>query len=227
VAWIPVYEVETLVAHLNRSQQRDVMNNLSYMGQDGRQIAPKVEELLRKELAAEGTIAYTVKSDGETGITAKSVLSDVSASLFGGKITPVLGIHFDIAQPRPTHLNVYMMRKGLGCVAGSLEYSTALNKRLAGEVVLGDDGKFTGNADAASKLNAKKDLLKKCGAFAMREGGLAGSEIKIQRMLKIRPQEGGAQIVAVTLPRSKSMGFSASLGSKEFLEIVGLLEATL
>jgi len=46
-------------------------------------------------------------------------------------------------------------------------------------------------------------------------------------MLKIRPQEGGAQIVAVTLPRSKSMGFGASLGSKEFLEIVGLLEATL
>jgi len=120
-----------------------------------------------------------------------------------------------------------MMRKGLGCVAGSLEYSTALNKRLAGEVVLGDDGKFTGNADAAGKLNAKKDLLKKCGAFAMREGGLTGAEIKIQRMLKIRPQEGGAQIVAVTLPRSKSMGFGASLGSKEFLEIVGLLEATL
>jgi hypothetical protein len=202
------------------------MNNLAYMGQDGQKVAPKVEELLRKELAAGGPIAYVVEGEG-SGISAQSVLKDVGSSLFGGKVTPLLTIHFDITQPRSTQLDVYMMRQGLGCIAGSLAFATVVSKRLTGQVSFGDDGKFMGDADAAGRLNARKDLLKKCDVFAMKEGGLAGSEIKIQRTLIITPHEGGAQIVAVTLPRTKSMGFSASFGSKEFLEIAAQIESTL
>ena len=203
------------------------MNNLAYMGQDGQTVAPKVEELLRKELAASGPIAFTVETEGAGGVSAGSVLQDVSTSLFGGKVTPLLTIRFDIAPPRAIRLDVHMLRQGLGCVAGSLAYATTLNKPLAGPVTFDDNGKFAGDADAAAKLNGKKDLLKKCDAFAMKQGGLSGSEVKIQRTFRIAPQEGGAQLVAVTLPRSKSMGFSASLGSKEFLEIVALLEGAL
>ena len=203
------------------------MNNLAYMGQDGQTVAPKVEELLRKELAASGPIAFTVEAEGAGGVSAGSVLQDVGASLFGGKVTPVFTIHFGISQPRPIQLDVHMLRKGLGCVGGSLAYATTLNKQLASPVTFDDNGKFAGDADAAAKLNGKKDLLKKCDAFAMKQGGLSGSEVKIQRTFRIAPHEGGAQLVAVTLPRSKSMGFSASLGSKEFLEIVGLIEGTL
>jgi len=203
------------------------MNNLAYMGQDGQTVAPKVEELLGKELGSSGPIAYSVESEGGGGVSAQSVVTDLASSLFGGKATPLFTIHFDIQQPRPIQLGVYMIRRSVGCFAGSLAYAAVLSKRIAGEATLGDDGKFTGDPEAASKLNAKKDLLKKCDAFAMKKGGLGGAEIEIQRTLKITPHEGGAQLIAVTLPRSKSMGFSASMGSKEFLEIVDLLEATL
>jgi hypothetical protein len=202
------------------------MNNLAYMGQDGQTVAPKVEELLQKELGAGGPIAYAVENEGAAEVSAQSVLTDVGTSLFGGKVAPLFTIHFDISQPRSIRLDVHMLRQGLGCVAGSLAYSTNLSKSLAGDVSFGDDGKFAGDATAA-KLNGKKDLLKKCDAFAMKQGGLAGNEITIQRTFRIVPQAGGAQLVAVTLPRSKSMGFSASFGTKEFLEIVSLLEATL
>jgi hypothetical protein len=197
------------------------------MGQDGQTVAPKVQELLNKELAAAGPITYRIESEGAGGVSAQSVLKDLGSSLFGGKITPLFAIQFEITQPRSTRLDVHMIRKGLGCMAGSLAYATVLSKRISGEVSFSDDGKFTGDGDVAGKLNASKDVLKKCDAFAMKEGGLTGSEVKIQRTLKIVPHQGGAQIVAVTLPRSKSMGFSASLGSKEFLEIATLLEATL
>ncbi len=203
------------------------MNNLAYMGQDGQTVAPKVEELLAKELGTGGPITWSVESEGGGGVSAASVLKDVGASLFGGKVTPLFTIHFQITQPRPMQLDVHMLRKGLGCVAGSLAYTTLLGKRIAGEAVLGDGGKFAGDAGAAAKLNARKDLLKKCDAFAMKEGGMPGAEVQIQRTMRIAPQEGGAQLIAVTLPRSKSMGFSASVGSKEFLEIVALLEASL
>ena len=106
-------------------------------------------------------------------------------------------------------------------------YATVVSKRVGGEISFGNDGKFAGDAEGAAKLNAKKDVLKKCDAFAVSEGGLEGFKLKIPRTLKIVPHEGGAQLVAVTLPKSKSMGFSASLSSKEFLELAALIEATL
>jgi hypothetical protein len=202
------------------------MNNLAYMGQDGNTVAPKVEELLRKELAG-GPYPYSVDGSGAAGPSTKSVIADVASSVFGGSVTPLFAIHFDIQQPRPAQLDVHMLRQGLGCVAGSLAYMTVINKPAAGEVLLGDDGKFTGNAEVAGKLNAKKDVLKKCGDFAVQKGGLTGVELKIQRVLRITPQDRMSRIVAVTLPKSKSMGFSASLSSKEFLEMVALLESAL
>lgn len=203
------------------------MNNLAYMGQDGQKVAPKVEELLHKELAAGGPITYEVEVEGASDLGVGSVLKDVGASLFGGNITSLFIIHFHIMQPRSAELDVHMSRKGLGCVAGPLVYSAVVSKRIASEVSFGDDGKFAGEPDWAGKLNANRDLLKKCTAFAMKEGGLDGAEIKIPRRFTIAPHERGALIIGVTLPRSKSMGFSASLGSKEFFEISAQIEATL
>jgi hypothetical protein len=92
---------------------------------------------------------------------------------------------------------------------------------------MADDGKFTGNSGAADRLNADKDLRKKCEAFAVKKGGLAGSEMEIPRTLKIVSRDGAAQLIAVTLPKSKSMGFSASLGAKEFLELASVVESAL
>lgn len=200
------------------------MNNLAYGSQDKQNVGTKVEELLRKELAAPTPIPYEVedKEAGETGVT--SVLKDYRSALFGGSATPLFILHFQISQPRAAGLDVHMYRQGVGCYSGALVYSTVIGKVFSGEVTLNDDGKFSGNADAAGKLNARKDLLKKCGAFAMTKGGLPGMEMKIPRLFKISPHARGAEIVAATLPRSKSMGFSASMGSSEFFELAAAIE---
>lgn len=203
------------------------MNNGAYMGQDGPTIAPKVQELLTKDLGPGGSISFTIESVGGEGISAKSILKDMSTTFFGGKAKLLFTIHFDISQTRAVQLDAHMIQQGAGCALGSLAYATVISRQVPGPVTLGDDGKFTGAAEAAGKLNARKDLLKKCDAFAVKKGGLAGFELKIDRILKIIPRENGAQVVAVTMPVSKSMGFSASLGAKEFLEMVALLENTL
>lgn len=61
------------------------MNNLAYMGQDGQTVAPKVQELLGKELASNSPIHFAVESEGAGGASARSVLTDVATSLFGEK----------------------------------------------------------------------------------------------------------------------------------------------
>ena len=203
------------------------MNNLAYSSQDKEKVAPKVEELLRKELAASAPLTYAVEEAGTAGVTAGSLLKDMSTTLFGGTETPLFTVRFQIAQPRVASLDVHMRRQGLGCIGSTLLYSATLSKPCGSGVTLGDDGKFTGDAAVAGKLNASKDLLKKCSAFAVTSGGLAGSEMKIPRTLKIVPGERGTEIAAVTLPRSKSMGFSASCGSSDFFELASLIEAAL
>lgn len=155
------------------------------------------------------------------------MLKDAATFLFGGGTTRLLTIHFHLTQPRAADLDVHMNRQGAGCYPGSLVFTAVISKSIAGEVSFGDDDKFAGDAAAAGKLNASKDVLKRCGAFAMKEGGLTGFEIKNPRLFKIAPNAYGAQILGATMARSKSMGFSASFGSKEFFEIVSLIEAAL
>ncbi|WP_058189248.1 hypothetical protein [Terracidiphilus gabretensis] len=202
------------------------MNNMAYMGQDGQTVVPKVEELLSKELGISGPITSLVEVEGG-GVSGASVLRDLGASVFGGNTVPLFTIHFQLTQPRLAQLDVHMLRKGLGCVGGPLAYSAVLNKAIPGDVAMADDGKFTGDAGFAGRLNGNKDLRKKCEAFAVKKGGLAGAEIEIPRTLKVVSRDGAAQLIAVTLPKSKSMGFSASLGAHEFLELASAVESAL
>lgn len=202
------------------------MNNGAY-GRDGQTIAPKVLELLTKDLGGAVSASFTIENAEVEAITAKSIFKDMSTTYFGGKAKLLLTIHFAISQPRAMELDAHLIQQGAGSTLGRLAYATTVGKRVAGPVSLGDDGKFTGDAQAAGKLNTRKDLLKKCDAFAVKEGGITGFELKIDRILKIIPGENGAQVVAVTMPVSKSFGFSASLGAKEFLEVVALLESAL
>jgi hypothetical protein len=198
------------------------MNNLAYMGQDGQKVGSQVEELLRKELGAGGPIAYEVEDAGTAEMSASSVLKDMATQLWSGSTTRLLTLHFHITQPRAADLDVHMNRQGLGCYAGPLLYSAVIGKKVGGEVSLDDKGQFTGDAAAAGKLNAQSEAL------AVTKGGLTSMELKLPgRLLKIIPHERGAQVAALTLPKSKSMGLSATLNSKEFFELVAQIEALL
>ena len=154
------------------------MNNLAYMGQDGQTVAPKVQELLGKELASNSPIHFAVESEGAGGASARSVLTDVATSLFGGKVVPLFTIHFDIVQPRAILLDVHMLRQGLGCIAGSLAYATTINKGIGGEVSFGDDGKFAGDAAVTAKLNSTKGSAEEVRRFCHEAGRPCGQRGK-------------------------------------------------
>jgi hypothetical protein len=51
--------------------------------------------------------------------------------------------------------------------------------------------------------------------------------VKRDRFFTIFPDGAGSGIVVASLPRIKSMGFSATVDSKDFFEIVSMVEATL
>lgn len=77
----------------------------------------------------------------------------------------------------------------------------------------------------ATKLNANKDLLKRAGKFARTES--PNLKVKAPRFFQIKPEDGAAMVTATSLARSYAMGLKVSLDVKEFMDIVGLIEAAL
>ena len=69
----------------------------------------------------------------------KGCLSGNPAHSSGGDAASV-SIQFEIAPPPSARLDVYMIRKGLGCMAGSLAYAMMLRKHIAAEVSFRDNG---------------------------------------------------------------------------------------
>lgn len=208
------------------------MNNLAYGSQQQEKVVPQVEEKLRKEVNAIAPVAYQVQASGAAGTTVGTVLGDMARGLFGGRADALFTVTFDINTPRPAQLQVSVDRQGVGCHVGTLLYSAKLSKPVKGEVSLEapkmfGSSKFTGDAETAAKLNAKGDLLKRLGKLARTESEIGGLTLKLDRAVKVVPQEQGSLIVLSTLPRPTSMGMDATLDAKEFLELVGMLEAAL
>ncbi len=206
------------------------MNNLAYGGQQPDKVGPQVEEKLRKELGATAPLTYQVES-GEAGSTSiSSVLSDMGHALVGGKSERLFTLVFDLPPsiaPRAGQLRANVNRQGVGCHVGLLLYSTKLNRPVKGEATLGPKGKFDGDAEAAAKLNAKGDVLKRLGKFARTESEIGGLKLKIERLVKVMPQADGALLVISTLGRTTGMGFDATLDAKEFFDLAALVEAAL
>jgi hypothetical protein len=209
------------------------MNNLAYTSQSVETIGPKVEEKIREEIGAPGPLPYQVEGGGADTATVGSFFRDIGAALVGGHSDVLFNLHFDLPQPRPTHLQVSMNRQGVGSHAGLLIYSAQLAKPVAGEVILEDPkmfgkSKFTGDATASAKLNANGDLIKRVNNLARVESQSGGLKLKIKRFCKIIPQsDGSSMLVLSTLPRPIKMGFSASVDAVEFGEIASMIEAAL
>ena len=208
------------------------MNNLIYGNQQPEKVSAQVEEKLRKELGATSPVPFQIES-GEAGkTTISSVLGDMGRALVGGHSNLLFALMFDIAAPRPAQLRASVIRQGIGCYVGSLLYSTRLSKPIKSEVTLEPpktfgSSKFSGDTEAAAKLNAKGDIAKRVGKFARTQSEMGSITVKVDRLFKIVPQDSGSLLVINTLPRMTSMGMDAAMDSKEFMDIAALIEAAL
>ena len=208
------------------------MNNLAYSNQKPENVAPKVEEIVRKDLGVNDALPFTVDETGATKEGAlNAILKDGASMLFGGKETNLFTVNFDFQQPRASQLNVQINRQGVGCHAGSLIFSTFINKPIKGPISMEGPkmfgtSKFIGDSEASAKLNNNKDLLKLADKFARTKSDVAGG-LKMDRFFKMEPFNNGATLVIITLARATSMGMSATTDAKDFFAIAQMIEAAL
>ena len=213
------------------------MNNLAYNSRDPQTVGPKVEELIRKELGSAMPIAYTVAEGAPEPYTVGSALKAALVPLvphMSSQLETVFQLNFELPPPRPARLQVSMCQMGIGCTAGSTLFSTQLSKSVGGEVALQPPGgflssnsKFAGNPEASAKLNANSELIKLANKFARTESPFGGHKLKRDRLLKIVPDGKECALIVGSLPRTTSMGLSATVDSKDFLELASLIERSL
>jgi hypothetical protein len=208
------------------------MNNLAYGNQKSENVAPKVEEILRKDLGVNEALPFTIDEQGAPNDGALgAILKDSRAFLFGGKETVLFTINFNIQQPKPVKIHFSVNRQGIGCHVGSIVFNTFINKAVKGPVTMEGPktfgtSKFIGDPETSGKLNNNKELLKLADKFARTKSDIAGG-IKMERYFKVEPFNDGALLMIITLARSTSMGMSATTDAKDFFSIASLVEASL
>jgi len=208
------------------------VNNLAYTSQDAATVGPKVEEKVREEVGASAPLSYEVEAGDASTASVGSFLGDVAGALLGGKDKTLFNIHFELPQPRPAHLQVSVNRQGVGSHVGLLLYTAKLSKPVYGEVALEEPkffgkSKFAGDAAASGRLNANGELIKRANNFARVESQSGGLTLKIKRLCKLVPEDGGSRLIVATLPRPVKMGFGAAIDAKDFFDIADMIEAAL
>jgi hypothetical protein len=225
-------QASSLINTISHTKGEYLMNNLAYSTQQLEKVGPRIEDKLRKEIGASAPLPYEVENGHAGATTAGTFLQDVTRGLFGGHAELLYTFVFDLTQPRPAQLRANVSRQGVGCHVGTLLYSTKLSKTVRDEVTLEapktfGTPKFTGDAEAIEKLNAKGELLKRVDKLARTRSEIGGLTIKTDRLVKIVPQESGSLLVISSLPRPTSMGFNATLDAKEFFDMAAMIEVTL
>ena len=161
-----------------------------------------------------------------------SVLVDIGHVLGSGQTTLLLTVEIDLPGGRPATLRANLLRQGVGAYCGSLVYVFRLAKAVAGEVGFEEHKsfgtpKFTGDAAAAARLNGAKDLAKRADKVLRNEAEMGSVKVKVPRVFRLTPADGGSTLVLGTLPRLTSMGMSATTDAREILEIAAAVEAAL
>lgn len=208
------------------------MSNLAFMGQSPEKIGPVVEEKLKKELGLSEPIPYKVEDQNISKVTVGTMLGDLASTLFGGSTNLLFTLSFSLEKPRQALIRLDVARQGIGSRGETIIYSTILNKKINGEVMLEAPrtfgaSKFSGDQAACGKLNSNGNLLKRAGLFSRTQAEIGGNLITISRYFRIIPKDNGSELTVVTLPKMVSMGFNALLDAKEFFDITSMIEQIL
>ncbi len=193
-------------------------------------VAPRIEEKLRDEIGATLPLSYQLEGNQTAHVTVGTVIDDAVRMLARSSGNTLFTLYFEVEHPRSFQFQVQVTRGGVGSFIGGLLYSAQLTKSTPGEISLEKprtfgNSKFTGNNQLSEKLNYQTELIKQANKFSRTRIGYSGIIVQIPRFFKLVPNERGTLLVINTLPKTSLT--NCLLGIKDFLELVGQLEAAL
>jgi len=210
------------------------MGNLAFSTPSPEKIAVAIEQMIQKELGLKTGITYEIKDQNTARTSLHTILGDMGNALFTGTSETLFNLNFTLESPKPAQIMINIARQGIGARGEAIVFTTSINKAIKSDVFLEAPrsfgiSKFGGDIEAAAKLNANGALLKRANLFSRVQADIGGFTVRIERFFKISPKEdgNGSELVVVNLPKMVSMGFSALIDIKEFLDITAVIESVL
>lgn len=210
------------------------------MANRAEKIAALVEKHLRKDLNLSSQVPYQILSPESGGLPPQSLLMGYVAGrvqvhqiqLQGllqktKDLDPMCYVYFNLSQPRRFELQAFIYNPGLVTEIHRLAYAVPLSKPVRDPVQVLDPRVtvFSGDADAAARLNRNPQLLKQASALAITERETSGYPLLIDRRLAVYPAATGSLFILHTLPKTLMM--RQTLLANETLQLASAIEATL
>ncbi len=197
------------------------------------QINPQIEAELRQELGLSGLLPYKIEDQRAGRSDRNMFMHDLVNFYFTSSSNALYRLYFQPQQPRPTEVQVQIIKWGAGTFLGNLLYVAPLACSLSAAVTLDQAGRgdapFTGEQAAAGRLNADKLLLQRANRFARISANYGGGvTFKAPRLFQIVPATNGSLLIGGTFPRVTSMwSGSVTLDAAEYVALAQIIEASL
>jgi hypothetical protein len=206
-----------------------------YKSLDPDVVAPKLEEMVRADLAWPEPLVYRIVDTGAPVLTgARSVLADMSLNAFGGRTTSIFAVEFELPGPRKAWLTAFVNRHTrTWSYLGTMRYALEIGRPVKNEVVFEKANalgrpKFVGGEEAA-KLNAVPDLARRVNKVLVEKIVISGL-VTATPVFRLAPTPEGTAMFLATLPDRKTswtMRTNSTSNAGEILRIAADIEAAL
>ena len=206
-------------------------NNLTYRTHDPAVFAPKIEELVRKDVGSALRLDYRVHNLNVPKASLGAILGD-GATLQGGGDLPLLA-RVDIRLPwhAPAFLMVWMRRYGVRAQVAGITFQFDLVRSVGGTAQLqlrpGTTPRFIG-VGAADHLNRVAGLAERAAKLARRDALIDQMALRLEPVLQVSDDGQTPRLVFATLPRGTGfLGSSATTDAGEVIRLARDIEAAL
>jgi len=209
-----------------------VANALVYRTHDPAEVAPKVEEIVRKDVGSPTALRYRIESAEAPRAGVGGMLADIGRLAIGGRTVPLALLEFDLPWHRDARLRALASRVGVNAIVAHLWFDVVLARPVDAAVEfkgarLGSGGSLLGGASAA-RLSAVPDLPKRIGKVLRPLAMFGAIRFESKPSFAIEPDGDQSRLRISNLAHTGGILIAhASTDAGEVLEIAKAIEAAL
>jgi hypothetical protein len=209
-----------------------VANALVYRTHDPAEFAPKVEEIVRKDVGSPVALRYRVESAEASRAGARGMLADIGRLAIGGRSVPLARLEFDLPWHREATLSALATRVGVNAIVANLWFEVVLGRPVDAPVEftgarIGSGGSFTGGASAA-RLATVPELSKRVGKLLRQLAMFGAVRFETTPAFSVDPDGDESRLRITTLAHTGGIMIAhASTEAGEVLAVAKAMEAAL
>jgi hypothetical protein len=217
-----------------RYEEDNLSTAVVYESVDPREVAARLEELVRTDVCSPSPLAYSISGVAEHRSAGREIASQFVHAALGGPMLGLLTVDFELPAMRSAWLRVQIGRLGRVSYCGPLTFLASIDRAVPEDVgfekrkALVVAPRFTGGV-TAQQLAAVAGLADRVDRVLIPKIILGSGTLELAPTFRLGPADGRTWLLIRTLPTLKMhlRGSSGSTNAGEFLQIVTQIEVAI